>query len=103
MKQSIAFLLSLCLTPARADNYIVSTPHTSLVVTADKGKGLRMELQPSQMSKEDFNFAKRGIAAYKQIRDVVQMGDLYRLHAPYEGDGVTSLMYVSVALELVAE
>ena len=56
---------------------------------------LGMELQPSQMSKEDFNFAKRGIAAYKQIRDVVQMGDLYRLHSPYEGDGVASLMYVS--------
>lgn len=56
---------------------------------------LGMELQPSQMSKEDFNFAKRGIAAYKQIRDVVQLGDLYRLHSPYEGDGVASLMYVS--------
>ena len=56
---------------------------------------LGMELQPSQMSKEDFNFAKRGIAAYKQIRNVVQMGDLYRLHSPYEGDGVASLMYVS--------
>ena len=23
------------------------------------------------------------------------MGDLYRLHSPYEGDGVASLMYVS--------
>ena len=56
---------------------------------------LGMELQPSQMSKEDFNFAKRGIAAYKQIRNVVQMGDLYRLHSPYDGDGVASLMYVS--------
>jgi alpha-galactosidase len=56
---------------------------------------LGMELQPSQMSKEDFNFAKRGIAAYKQIRDVVQLGDLYRLHSPYESDGVASLMYVS--------
>lgn len=56
---------------------------------------LGMELQPSQMSKADFAFAKRGIAAYKQIRDVVQLGDLYRLHSPYEGDGVASLMYVS--------
>lgn len=56
---------------------------------------LGMELQPSQMSKEDLAFAKRGIAAYKQIRDVVQFGDLYRLHSPYDGDGVASLMYAS--------
>ncbi|MDY6240574.1 MAG: alpha-galactosidase [Prevotella sp.] len=56
---------------------------------------LGMELQPSQMSKEDLAFAKRGIAAYKQIRDVVQLGDIYRLHSPYDGDGVASWMYAS--------
>lgn len=56
---------------------------------------LGMELQPSQMSKEDLAFAKRGIAAYKQIRDVVQFGDIYRLHSPYDGDGVASWMYAS--------
>ena len=56
---------------------------------------LGMELQLSQMSKEDLAFAKRGIAAYKQIRDVVQFGDIYRLHSPYDGDGVASWMYAS--------
>lgn len=56
---------------------------------------LGMELQPSQMSREDLEFAKRGIAAYKEIRSTVQLGDLYRLNSPYDNDGISSLMYVS--------
>lgn len=38
MRQPLAILLSLCLTPAWAGNYLVSTPHTSLMVTADKDR-----------------------------------------------------------------
>ncbi len=56
---------------------------------------LGMELQPSQMNNADRDLARRGIEAYKRIRPVVQQGDLYRLHSPYEGDGISSLMYVS--------
>lgn len=56
---------------------------------------LGMEIQPKDMSVEDKAFAKRAIAAYKEIRPVVQFGDLYRLVSPYDNKGVSSLMYVS--------
>lgn len=39
---------------------------------------LGMEIQPKDMNDVDKAFAKRAIAAYKDIRPVVQFGDLYR-------------------------
>ena len=59
------------------------------------GGRLGMEIQPKDMSEADKAFAKRAIAAYKQVRPVVQFGDLYRLVSPYDRTGVGSLMYVS--------
>ena len=56
---------------------------------------LGMELQPKDMSDTDKAFATRAIAAYKEIRPVVQFGDLYRLISPYENSNVASLMYVT--------
>lgn len=56
---------------------------------------LGMEIQPKDMSEKDKTFAKRAIAAYKQIRPIVQFGDLYRLVSPYDNKGVASLMYVT--------
>ena len=56
---------------------------------------LGMELQPKNMNDKEKEFAKRAIAAYKDVRRVVQMGDLYRLNSPYDNDYVTSLMYSS--------
>ncbi len=56
---------------------------------------LGMEIQPKDMNKEDQEFAKRAITAYKDIRPVVQFGDLYRLVSPYDHKGVSSLMYVT--------
>lgn len=56
---------------------------------------LGMEIQPKEMSEEDKAFAKRAIAAYKDIRPVVQFGDLYRLVSPYDNKGISSLMYVT--------
>ncbi|MDE6611263.1 MAG: alpha-galactosidase, partial [Muribaculaceae bacterium] len=55
---------------------------------------LGIELQPSQMTDFERNFCKDVIATYKAIRPTIQMGDQYRLHSPYDGDGVASLMYV---------
>lgn len=55
---------------------------------------LGMEIQPKNMSEEEKALCRQAISDYKQIRPVVQMGDLYRLHSPYEGDNVASLMYV---------
>ncbi|MBR2326192.1 MAG: alpha-galactosidase [Alistipes sp.] len=57
---------------------------------------LGMELVPASMSEGERAYAKRAIAAYKEIRPVVQQGDLYRLVSPYEGDkDRASMMYVS--------
>lgn len=54
---------------------------------------LGMELQPADMTEDEMEFAKRSIAEYKRIRDVIQTGDLYRLISPYNGYR-SSLMYV---------
>ena len=51
------------------------------------------ELHPKDLSEKEFTFAKKCVAAYKDIRDVVQQGDLYRLASPY-GRTFASLMYV---------
>jgi len=47
---------------------------------------LGMDLQPNQMSPADKEFSKKAIQTYKDIRDVVLHGDLYRLISPYSGD-----------------
>ena len=58
---------------------------------------LGMEIQPKNMTEEEKALCKKAIAEYKQIRPVVQFGDLYRLVSPYDKLGVASLMYVSEA------
>ncbi|MBO7397148.1 MAG: alpha-galactosidase [Bacteroidales bacterium] len=55
---------------------------------------LGMELQPRNMSADERAFAARCIESYKQFRDLVYTGDLYRLASPYDGD-YYALMYVS--------
>ena len=56
---------------------------------------LGMEIQPKNMTEEEKAQAKKAISEYKEIRPVVQFGNLYRLHSPYDKDGVASLMYVT--------
>ncbi len=56
---------------------------------------LGMEIQPKDMTADEKEFARKAIASYKNIRPVVQQGDLYRLISPYDKKGVASLMYVS--------
>ncbi len=56
---------------------------------------LGMEIQPKNMTDEEKALCRQAIADYKTIRPVVQFGDLYRLHSPYEGDNLASLMYVT--------
>ena len=58
---------------------------------------LGMEIQPKNMTAEEKALCKNAIAEYKQIRPVVQFGDIYRLVSPYDKLGVASLMYVSEA------
>lgn len=47
---------------------------------------LGMDLQPNQMTEADRKFSRDAIQTYKEIRDVVLHGDLYRLLSPYAGD-----------------
>ncbi len=56
---------------------------------------LGMEIQPKNMTTEEKDLCRKAIAEYKEIRPVVQFGDLYRLVSPYDGKNIASLMYCS--------
>ena len=56
---------------------------------------LGMEIQPKNMTDEEKELCRKAIADYKNIRPVVQFGDIYRLVSPYDRLGVASLMYTS--------
>ena len=55
---------------------------------------LGMELQPKTLSAEERTLADRCISSYKQYRDLVFSGNVYRLASPYDGS-YYGLMYVS--------
>lgn len=55
---------------------------------------LGMELQPKDMTEEERNLARQAITTYKEYRDLIFHGDLYRLSSPYGSDHY-ALMYVS--------
>ncbi|MCT2197107.1 alpha-galactosidase [Paenibacillus sp. p3-SID1389] len=52
------------------------------------------ELDLTRFTEEEKETAKRQIALYKEIRGLVQQGDLYRLQSPFEGNE-TAWMFVS--------
>ena len=56
---------------------------------------LGMEMKPSDLNEKELDYAKKAVAFYKEIRPVVQLGDLYRLLSPYENKGFCSEMFVS--------
>lgn len=45
---------------------------------------LGVELQPKQLDREESEAIRRAITEYKRIREVVQLGELYRFVSPYE-------------------
>ena len=55
---------------------------------------LGMELQPKHLSAEERALALRCIGSYKEYRDLVFGGDLYRIVSPYDGS-YYGVMYVS--------
>lgn len=55
---------------------------------------LGMDMDLAKLTPEERQFCASAVACYKQFRDVVMTGDLYRLQSPYEGDRA-SLMYVA--------
>ncbi len=56
---------------------------------------LGMEIQPRNMTQEERDLCRQAISEYKEIRPVVQFGDIYRLVSPYDGQNVASMMYCS--------
>ena len=56
---------------------------------------LGMEIQPKNMTDEEKALCRNAINEYKQIRPIVQFGDIYRLVSPYDHKGVASMMYVA--------
>ena len=56
---------------------------------------LGMEIQPKNMTDEEKALCKKAIAEYKEIRPVVQLGNIYRLVSPFDHKGLASMMYVS--------
>ena len=62
---------------------------------------LGIELQPSQMTDEERQQCTTCFADYKQLRPIVQTGDLYRLLSPYDRKGVASVMYTKGAEAVV--
>ena len=84
-------------------SHISATPnHTVFRTTAMKYRidvamsgRLGMEIQPKNMTDEEKNLCRKAIAEYKQIRPIVQFGDIYRLVSPYDKLGLASLMYVN--------
>jgi len=55
---------------------------------------LGMDLQPSQMTPEEYEFSKNAIQTYKEIRNTVLLGDLYRILSPYTSNRIV-YMYVN--------
>ena len=58
---------------------------------------LGMEIQPKHMSDLEKDICRNAIKEYKEIRPVVQFGDIYRLVSPYDKKGLASMMYVDEA------
>lgn len=58
---------------------------------------LGLELQPSKMTKEEYRQASQAVKDYKSVREVIQLGNLYRLVSPYDDKGIASLMYTDDA------
>lgn len=52
------------------------------------------EFDPKELSKEELDCVRKSTAAYKAIRPIVQLGDLYRLVSPFEKE-YAALMYVA--------
>ena len=56
---------------------------------------LGMEIQPKNMSEAEKDLCRKAIKEYKEIRPIVQFGDIYRLVSPYDKKGLASMMYVN--------
>ena len=56
---------------------------------------LGMEIQPKNMTDVEKEICREAIKEYKEVRPIVQLGDIFRLVSPYDKKGIASLMYVN--------
>lgn len=70
---------------------------TSLAIRGDVAMSgnFGYELDLTAFTEAEKNLAAKQIAQYKEIRTLVQQGDMYRLSSPFEGSGDTAWMFVS--------
>ncbi|UQZ35555.1 alpha-galactosidase [Paenibacillus sp. PK3_47] len=70
---------------------------TSLAIRGDVAMSgnFGYELDLRTFTEAEKNLAAKQIAQYKEIRTLVQQGDMYRLLSPFEGSGDTAWMFVS--------
>lgn len=70
---------------------------TSLAIRGDVAMSgnFGYELDLTKFSESESRLAARQIAQYKEIRTLVQQGEMYRLLSPFEGSGETAWMFVS--------
>ena len=79
----------------------VPNRHTKRIIPAKFRMDMAMtgrlgfEMKLSDLTGEESATLKAAIREYKQVRDIIQSGDLYRLASPYDEPGLYSLMYVS--------
>ncbi len=89
---AVAMASHISASPNHQTNRIIPLKYRTDVAMSGR---LGMEIQPKHMTDEEKEQTRRAIADYKDIRPVVQQGDLYRLLSPYDGKGAASLMYVT--------
>ena len=89
-----AIAMASHISAARNHQTFRSIPLKFRIDVAMSGR-LGMEIQPKDMTESEKELCRKAIAEYKEIRPVVQLGDIYRLLSPYDKLGVASLMYVS--------
>ncbi|MNB75525.1 Alpha-galactosidase [compost metagenome] len=70
---------------------------TSLAIRGDVAMSgnFGYELDLTAFTEAEKSLAAQQIAQYKEIRTLVQQGDMYRLLSPFEGSGDTAWMFVS--------
>lgn len=86
---------------ATASHVSTSPNHQTGMVTPLKfrfdvamSQRLGLELQPKDITGKDKIFAINAIKTYKEIRPIIQFGDLYRLFSPYQEGGWSASLYV---------
>lgn len=56
---------------------------------------LGVELQPANLREDELVFVRNAIKAYKEVRDIVQFGELFHVWSPYDSGEWSATNYVS--------